>query len=107
MITLHTPAWPLAAAGILSISMFASQAVADGTETLGPPSIDAKRLRAHGARWERFAAVTSNVPFVAIFEGRNRLAIREIGAWRIALGFGLYVVLLTGHAWLFGASPMP
>ncbi len=78
-----------------------------GLALLGPPSIDAKRLRAHGARWERFAAVTSNVPFVAIFQGRNRLAIREIGAWRIALGFGLYLGLLAVHAWLFGASPMP
>jgi uncharacterized membrane protein len=74
---------------------------------MGPLSIDAKRRRVHGVRWERFAAVTSNVPFAAIFEGRNRLAIREIGAWRVALGLGLYLGVLAAHVWLFGASPMP
>jgi len=40
MITLHTSAWPLAVVGILSVSLFAGQAVADGTEMLGTPSID-------------------------------------------------------------------
>ena len=74
---------------------------------LGPLSIDAKRHRVHGARWERFAAVTSNVPFAAILAGRNRLDIREIGVWRIALGFGVYLGLLALHAWLFGTSPLP
>ena len=74
---------------------------------LGPLSIDAKRRRVHGARWERFAGVTSNVPFAAIVAGRNRLRIGEIGAWRVALGLALYLGLLAAHAWLFGASPMP
>jgi uncharacterized membrane protein len=78
-----------------------------GLALLGPPSIDAKRGRAHGARWERFAEVTSNVPFAAILAGRNRLVIREIGAWRIALGLGLYLALLALHAWLFGTSALP
>ena len=74
---------------------------------LGPLSIDAKRRRVHGGRWERFAAVTSNVPFAAIAGGRNRFVAREVGVWRIALGAVLYGVFLAIHPWLFGASPLP
>jgi uncharacterized membrane protein len=36
----------------------------------GTASIDAKRRRALGAKWEAFAAQTSNVPFAAIAQGR-------------------------------------
>jgi uncharacterized membrane protein len=38
---------------------------------IGPSSIDAKRQRAFGARWERFAAATSILPFAAIAAGRE------------------------------------
>jgi uncharacterized membrane protein len=74
---------------------------------VGPRSIDAKRQRALGERWERFAAVTSNVPFAAIVAGRNRLVPGELGWWRVALGLGLYAVFLAVHGRLFGASPFP
>jgi uncharacterized membrane protein len=73
---------------------------------LGPRSIDAKRRRKHGERWDRFAAVTSNVPFAAIVGGRNRLAVREIGGWRVGLAVVLYVAFLGAHPLLFGASPV-
>jgi len=72
----------------------------------GPLSIDAKRRRKHGPRWDRFAAVTSNVPFAAIAAGRNRFALGELGWWRIALGAGLYAGMLALHPMLFGASPL-
>ena len=49
---------------------------------IGPLLIDAKRRRAFGPKWQRFAAVTSNVPFAAILSGRNTLRLDEIGAWR-------------------------
>lgn len=39
----------------------------------GTVSIDAKRRRAAGAAWERFAAETSIIPFAVIAAGRNRL----------------------------------
>src|SRR5215471_13655062 len=39
----------------------------------GPFSIDRKRKRAVGDAWDRFASVTSDVPFLAIVEGRNAL----------------------------------
>jgi uncharacterized membrane protein len=73
---------------------------------LGPLSIDAKRRRKYGERWDRFAAVTSNLPFAAIVAGRNRLVLGELGVWRIALGALLYAGTLALHATLFGASPL-
>jgi uncharacterized membrane protein len=74
---------------------------------VGPGSIDAKRQRAFGGKWGRFAAVTSNVPFAAIIEGRNILRIDELGLWRIGVSLALYVMLLLSHRWLFGVSPFP
>lgn len=70
---------------------------------VGPPSIDAKRARKHGEAWERFAASTSNLPFAAIAQGRNRLVPGELGVWRIVLGAVLFVVFLWLHPMLFGA----
>lgn len=72
---------------------------------LGPTLIDRRRARAHG--WERFAAVTSSVPFAAIAAGRNRLRLDELGAWRVGLALIAFGVLLGLHARLFGASPFP
>ncbi len=74
---------------------------------IGPLLIDAKRHHAFGAKWERFAAITSNVPFLAILAGRNTLHLGEIGAWRIALALLLYGVFLYLHPWLFGTSALP
>ena len=71
--------------------------------TIGPSSIDGKRQRAFGARWERFAEVTSVVPFAAIAGGRNRFVLSEIGAWRIGLTLLVYVALIVFHGRLFGA----
>ncbi|MDQ2696964.1 MAG: NnrU family protein, partial [Pseudomonadota bacterium] len=71
----------------------------------GPFLIDRKLAAAQGARWERFAAATSNVPFAAILRGRQRLALAEIG-WRpVVIGLAAYVLVLALHPWLFGASP--
>jgi uncharacterized membrane protein len=74
---------------------------------IGPPSIDAKRHRAFGGKWARFAAVTSNVPFAAVIEGRNVLRFDEVGMWRIGVGLIAFVLLLFTHRWLFGVSPFP
>ncbi len=70
---------------------------------VGPASIDAKRRRAFGGRWERFAALTSILPFAAIAAGRNQLRVGEIGAWRVGLTVAVYVALLLFHGRLFGA----
>ncbi|GAN00290.1 nnrU family protein [alpha proteobacterium U9-1i] len=61
----------------------------------GSRSIDRKGQARDPEGWARFAAATSNVPFAAILQGRNRLALGEIG-WRLAAGlaaFGLIVAL--------------
>ena len=74
---------------------------------LGPRSIDAKRARKFGDKWERFAAVTSNLPFAAIASGRNELRLGELGWWRPAVATLVFAVFLIAHAWLFGVSPLP
>ena len=55
--------------------------------------------------WARFAAVTSNLPFVAIAQGRNRIAWREIGWMRPLAGLALFAAFFVAHRWLFGARP--
>lgn len=71
---------------------------------IGPPSIDRKRARRLGERWERFAARTSNVPFAAIIAGRSSLDVAAIGWWRIALALVLYAAFLLLHRPLFGVA---
>jgi uncharacterized membrane protein len=73
----------------------------------GPASIDGKRKQAFGEAWDRFAAVTSNVPFMAIVEGRNSLKVAELGWWRVVLAVVLYGFFLHMHKTLFGVSPLP
>jgi len=66
---------------------------------LGTVSIDAKRRRRCGEEWQRFAAVTSNVPFAAIASGRNQLApvLREIGIVRLGIAVAVYALLFVLH----------
>jgi uncharacterized membrane protein len=66
---------------------------------------DLRKAKAHGEDWKRFAALTSNIPFVAIAQGRNRFAAGEIGVVGVAFGLLLYGGLLLSHAWLFGVRP--
>jgi uncharacterized membrane protein len=72
---------------------------------LGTLAIDARKARTLGDDWRRFAARTSNIPFVAIAQGRNRFAPGEIGLVRTAFGLILYGGLFVSHAWLFGLRP--
>jgi uncharacterized membrane protein len=70
---------------------------------LGTVLID-RRKRAL-PEWPKFAALTSNVPFVAVAQGRNRIAWREIGWVRPAIGVALYAAFFVLHPWLFGVRP--
>ena len=65
--------------------------------------IDVKRARSTGADWPPFARATSNVPFVAIVQGRNRLVVGEL-AVPIAAGLVVYALVLWGHAWVSGVA---
>jgi len=71
----------------------------------GTALIDARKAGTLGEDWTRFAAVTSNIPFLAIIEGRNRLRLFEIGWTKILTGLVLYAALLGLHRTLFGATP--
>jgi len=73
----------------------------------GPFSIDQKRKKAFGDAWNRFAGVTSNVPFIAIIEGRNSLRVGELGWWPVVLALVVYGLFLYLHQTLFGVSPLP
>lgn len=62
----------------------------------GAPILDAKKARKHGGAWEAFASATSDIPFLAIIQGRQRLSLREIGWRRMAIGAGLCFATLLG-----------
>jgi len=94
----------IAATGELGSLLFFGSIGALGI--LGAFLLDAKKARQHGERWQRFAAETSNLPFQAILEGRQRLALGEIGAWRLALAVALFGIVLVAHPRLFGVSPL-
>jgi uncharacterized membrane protein len=72
----------------------------------GPKSIDGKRERKLGEKWEAFAKVTSRTPFAAIREGRNHLALAEIPVWKIIAGVAMWSGMIAAHAKLFGTSPL-
>lgn len=73
---------------------------------LGTLMIDLKRTRQNAPGWGVFLQATSSVPFLAILQRRQHLALREIGLGRVAAALGLYVLLLWLHPWLFGVSPL-
>jgi uncharacterized membrane protein len=59
------------------------------------PRIEAKQRAKWGeGAWADFAARSSNIPFVAMAQGRARLRWREIGWVRLAVTLALYVALL-------------
>jgi uncharacterized membrane protein len=72
---------------------------------LGSVLMDWRKAKALGEDWQRFAAVTSYVPFVAIAQGRNRFVAKEIGWRNPAIGLALYALLFWFHGALFGARP--
>jgi len=112
-ITRHPFLWGVAiwAATHLVLNGDAASAIFFGSLLLlaliGPLFIDAKRRERFGTGWHRFASLTSNVPFGAILGGRNSIRLAELGWWRVGLGVTLYVVFLTMHGTLFGASALP
>jgi len=73
----------------------------------GTRSIDRKRARKFGDSWLQYRTCTSNVPFAAIASGRTRLAVREIGVWRLLLAVAVFCALVSVHLRLFHAYPLP
>jgi uncharacterized membrane protein len=54
--------------------------------------------------FRRFKEVTSNVPFVAIAQGRTRIVWREIGWLRPAIGVAVFVLVFFLHPWISGGA---
>jgi uncharacterized membrane protein len=112
-ITRHPFLWGVAiwAAGHLLVNGDPASLVLFGTMLLlalfGTASIDAKRRRALGPKWDAFAAQTSNVPFGAIAAGRQKLSLGEIGWWRIVLAVAIWALLAWAHPYLFGVRALP
>lgn len=73
---------------------------------LGTRSIDRKGAARDPEGWARFAAVTSNIPFAAIVQGRNRFALGEMW-WRILLALAAYAGFAYAHQWIIGVPAVP
>src|SRR5690606_7007093 len=69
----------------------------------GARSIDRKGAARDPEAWAKFEEATSNLPFAAIAQGRNRLALGEIG-WRGLLGAAIAVAIALFHQQLFGVA---
>ncbi|MCC6136862.1 MAG: NnrU family protein [Gammaproteobacteria bacterium] len=109
-ITRHPVMWGLtlwAAVHVIANGDLASLLFFSGfllTALLGSLHLDWRMATTEGDRWQRFAAVTSYVPFAAILSGRQTWNWAELGrpaAW----GLGGFVVLLLLHPYLFGVRP--
>lgn len=72
---------------------------------LGARSIDRKGRARDPVGFARLEDVTSNAPFMAITQGRNRLKLGEIG-WRGLAGLTVAVMLALAHERLFGAAAL-
>lgn len=70
----------------------------------GTRAIDTKKRRNWAPEsWQAFSATTSNLPFLAIAQGRTSFDWRGIGWKTIAIAAVLYVaIVLWLHAWLIG-----
>lgn len=69
----------------------------------GARSIDRKGRARNPEGFARFENATSNVPFIAITQGRNKLALGEIG-WRGLVGMLAALAIAYFHRQLFGVA---
>jgi|SRR6185295_5221724 len=69
---------------------------------LGTILID--RRKSSDPDFQKFKAVTSNVPFIAMAQGRNRIVWREIGWTRPAIGIAVFVLVFFLHPWISGGA---
>lgn len=87
----------LAAGDLASVIFFGSFALLAGVGTV---LIDRKKMVALGDKWQDFSGQTSNVPFVAILRGRQRLVLSEFSVKLTLLALALYILLWWGHSWI-------
>ena len=95
----------IAATGdVASVLMFGS---IGSLGLIGAPLLDAKKARRHGEKWRQFAAHTSSLPFLAIVQSRQHLAMQEIGWLRIGAAASLFAAASYAHRFVFGVSALP
>jgi len=86
-----------------SLIFFSSLGV---TALRGTFDIDRKRRRTSSEEFARFEAKTSNVPFAAVLQGKNRPVMREV--WLpLVLGLALALGAAALHPHFFGAAVLP
>lgn len=73
---------------------------------LGTRSIDRKASARDPENWARFAAVTSNVPFAAIAQGRNAFKLGEMW-WRLLVSLVAYAAFAMLHGTIIGVPAIP
>ena len=64
--------------------------------------IDRRRARLLGERWPEIERRTSNLPFLAIAQRRNRFEAGELSLPALGAAAALWLMLLLLHHWLFG-----
>ncbi|MBS0385966.1 MAG: NnrU family protein [Proteobacteria bacterium] len=69
----------------------------------GTRSIDRKGAARDPDGWAKFAAATSNIPFGATVQRRNKLAFSELW-WRLLIALVVFLAVGLAHRSLFGAA---
>lgn len=99
--TLWSGAHLLVTGHVAAILLFGALLI---TALRGTSSIDEKRRRTNKAEFLRYLEITSNVPFAAIVQGKNRFVFKELWV-PVVIAALLMAVLLHVHLRLFGRSP--
>jgi uncharacterized membrane protein len=73
---------------------------------IGTIMIDKKRALALGADWVSFSDNTSNVPFLAVLQGRASLSLKQLW-WRVLAGVILFMAFFHLHTMVIGVPPFP
>lgn len=73
---------------------------------LGSHMIDLKKAKSLGADWTVFKDGTSNIPFLAVLQGRAKLSLGQLW-WRVLAGLILFMAFFHLHRVLIGVSPFP
>lgn len=111
-ITRHPMLWGIGLWGLLHMAVNgdAASLIFFGALALlaiaGTCFIDRKKRQLDGEAWQEYCALSSNLPFAAILRRRVSVNLGEIGWQPFVYGIVLYLILLFGHEWAIGVSPM-
>lgn len=112
-ITRHPMLWSFAIWGLMHLAANgdAASLIFFGALTVlavvGTFLIDHKKHAALGSLWDRYAAQSSNIPFYAVVRGHAKVGLGEIGWKPWVYGTVFYVIVVSGHGFVLGVSPLP